>query len=56
MKFTGTEFNTAFFFATRRAAAEISIAVITVFTVFLAKVIGMQPVPVPMSKIASGVF
>ena len=45
-----TLFSFAFSFAIFNASDEISIDVIVAFGMFFANVIGMHPVPVPISK------
>ena len=51
-----TLFKIAFCFAIKRASGEMSIAEIFNDVKFLAKEIGIQPVPVPISRIESSVI
>ena len=51
-----TWFNCAFSLAVFKASEEISIALIVAFVKFLANEMGMQPLPVPISRIVTVEF
>ena len=55
MKLIVTLFNAAFLLATSNACSETSIAETFACGKFAFNVIGIQPVPVPMSKMVMGV-